>query len=60
MEPVFGISQKTRQQERSLAGDGDAGVLAEQSQGYGPVTVGGDEFAQGVKDREVHLVEDRD
>ena len=54
MELVFGIGQKTRQQERGLAGDGKAGVLAEQCQSHGPVTVVGDECAQRVKNRVVH------
>src|ERR1700675_1542547 len=54
MEPVFGIGEKTCQQERGLTGDGDAGVLAEQCQSHGPVTVIGDEFAQRVKNRGAH------
>src|ERR1700687_737484 len=54
MELMFGIGEKTCQQERGFTGDGDAGVLAQQSQGYGPVTVGGDEFAQRMKNREAH------
>ncbi len=54
MEPVFGISQKACQQKRSFAGDWDAGVLAQQCDGHGPVTVGGDEFAQRMKNRGAH------
>src|SRR5258708_23568358 len=54
MKPVFGITQKACQQKRSFAGDGDAGVLAQQCQGDGPVTVGGDEFAQRMKNRRAH------
>ncbi len=54
MEPVFGIGQKTCQQQRRLTGNGDACVLAEQRQSHGPVTVVGDEFAQRVKNCLVH------
>src|SRR5258708_25692581 len=54
MKPVFGISQNACQQKRSFAGDGDASVLAQQYQGHGPVTVGGDEFTQRMKNREAH------
>src|ERR1700687_2691197 len=54
MEMVFGVSQKTCQQERGLTGDGDAGVLAQQCQSYGPVAVLDNERAQRVKNRGVH------
>src|SRR5437660_4721148 len=54
MEPMLGIGQKTCQQERGLTGHRNAGVLAEQCQSHGPVTVGGDEFAQRVKNRGAH------
>jgi hypothetical protein len=38
MEPLFGISQKVCQQKRGITGHRNAGVLAEQCQGYGPGT----------------------
>ncbi len=58
MESMFGIGQKTCEQERALTWNRDAGVLAEQCQRYGPVTVGSDEFAQRVKNCLVHLVDE--
>src|ERR1017187_6116390 len=53
VELVFGVSQKTGQQQRDLAGNGNARAFAEQCQSYGPVTVIGDE---GTQPMEVHGV----
>ncbi len=54
MKLVFGIGETARQQERHLAGNGEAGALREQEQGQGPVAVVGDEAAQRVDDGWVH------
>src|SRR4029077_18934456 len=59
MELVFGIGEKTCQQERGLTGDRDAGVLAQQCQSHGPIAVVGDERAQRMKNSGAHLVEDQ-
>ena len=54
MKLVFGIGQKTGQQERDLTGNGNAGALRQQCQSHGPVAVVGDECAQPVKSCVIH------
>jgi hypothetical protein len=54
MELVFGIREKTGEQERNLTGDRNAGALAEECQSHGPVAVVGDECAEPVEDLVVH------
>jgi hypothetical protein len=56
MEFVFGIGEEASEQESALARNGDAGVFAEEGEGYGPVSVVGDEGTEGVEDCEVHGV----
>ena len=55
MKLMFGIGEKTCEQERALTGEGNARVLAEQRQSHGPVTIVSKEQAQRVKNRVMHF-----